>query len=217
VVPVFASHYAAIADGFFSAEITAIGNDSWRVAHRGALQTLRFDDAADLAIDFGRSVGVIGQQRKDDSLYVALDEAFDEVIVALAPAERGKGENAHPRDARPTGDLEVAVPWVAPQSPTGQPDEATRPHLIEGRWTFREMRRQGCGFSVMAKGFGSGQMSWGGLKAGLYRVTVRDDKESLWDEEVEVRDDGRLAVVADAEALSPVEVEVACIDGEGGR
>ncbi len=46
---------------------------------------MRFDDVADLSVDFTRSVGVIGQRSKGSSLYVALDEAHDEVIVALGP------------------------------------------------------------------------------------------------------------------------------------
>jgi polysaccharide biosynthesis protein PelA len=184
ITPIAASHYAAIADGFFSADITALGNDSWRVRNRGPLQTMRFDQAAGLAVDFSRSVGLIGQRHTGASLYVALDEAFDEVIVALAPEAR-----------------EVA--------------DGSMPYLVDSRWTFRDIRRRECGFTVIAKGFGIGQMTWGGLKAGLYRVSVRDSKETLWDDEAEVGDDGRLAFTADAEALSPVEVEVACLQGDG--
>jgi polysaccharide biosynthesis protein PelA len=180
VTPIAASHYAAIADGFFSTEITALGDLSWLVQHRGALQTVRFDDAASLAVDFTRSVGVIGQHRKDATLYIALDEAVEDVIVALRNA----------------------------------PAEGSAPYLLEGRWTFRDLRRRACGFSVMAKGFGTGQMTWGGLKPGLYRVSVRNSKESLWDEEAEVGEDGRLALTADADAISPVDIDVICIEGD---
>jgi hypothetical protein len=181
VTPIAASHYAAIADGFFSTQITALGEQSWLVQSRGALQTVRFDDAGALAVDFTRSVGVIGQRRKGSSLYVALDEAYDEVIVALS---RDAGESA----------------------------DASAPYLIEGRWTFRDMRRRDCGFTVMAKGYGTGQMTWGGLKAGLYHVFARDTDATIWDETVEVGDDGRLAFTADADAMNPLEIEVACTD-----
>src|SRR5262245_39466461 len=85
LTPIAASHYAAIADGFFSTEMMGLGDMSWLIQNRGALQTLRFDDAAELAVDFSRSVGVLGQRRKGTSVYVALDEAHDEVIVALGP------------------------------------------------------------------------------------------------------------------------------------
>ena len=180
VTPIAASHYAAIADGFFSTEITALGDLSWLVQHRGALQTVRFDDAASLAVDFTRSVGVIGQHRKDATLYIALDEAVEDVIVALRNA----------------------------------PAEGSAPYLLEGRWTFRDLRRRACGFSVMAKGFGTGQMTWGGLKPGLYRASVRNSKESLWDEEAEVGEDGQLTLTADADAISPVDIDVTCIEGD---
>ncbi len=185
VTPITASHYAAIADSFFSTEITAVGDASWAIHHRGALQTLRFDDAAALALDLGRSVGVIGQYRKGTSLYVAMDEAFEEVIVALRPYSRERTQEA-------------------------------APYLVDGRWTFRDMRRRECGFTVMAKGFGIGQMAWGGLQAGVYLVTVRDLNETLWEQEMEVNAVGRLEFTADAEAMSPVELEVTCL-GENGR
>jgi hypothetical protein len=186
VTPIAASHYSAIADGFFSTQMTALGESSWLIQNRGALQTVRFDDVASLAVDFTRSVGVIGQRRKDNSLYVALDEAFDEVIVALGP---DAGESA----------------------------DGSAPHLIEGRWTFRDMRRRECGFTVMAKGYGTGQMTWGGLRPGSYHVFVRDANETVWDDVTEVGDDGRLALTADADAMNPLEIEVACADANEQR
>lgn len=188
VTPIFASHYAALADGFFSTEITALGAERWLIAHRGSLQTLRFDDAGGLNVDFSRSIGVIGQRRKGTSLYVALDEAFENPIVALS-ADHGLG-------SADTAEREPA------------------PYLIEGRWTFRDMRRRECGFSVMAKGFGIGQMTWAGLRPGLYHVYARDSKDTVWDDEVEVRDDGRLGFTPDADASSPIEIEAACVEGE---
>jgi polysaccharide biosynthesis protein PelA len=186
ITPIAASHYAAIADGFFSTQMTSLGENSWLVQNRGALQTLRFDDAAALSVDFTRSVGVLGQRRNGSSLYVALDEAFDEVIVALGP---DAGENA----------------------------DSSAPYLIDGRWTFRDMRRRECGFTVMAKGYGTGQMTWGGLKPGPYHVYVRDTNETVWDDATEVGDDGRLALTADADAMNPLEIEVACTETNGRR
>ena len=52
VTPIAASHYAAIADGFFSTQISALGETTWLVRNRGALQTVRFDDVADISVDF---------------------------------------------------------------------------------------------------------------------------------------------------------------------
>ena len=184
LTPIATSHYAAIADGFFSTEMQALGDQSWLIRNRGALQTVRFDDAADLAVDFSRSVGVLGQRKKGTTLYVALDEAQDEVIVALG-------------------------------SDTSDTVDVSTPHLIDGRWTFRDLRRRDCGFSVMAKGYGTGQMTWGGLKPGVYHVFVRDSKEAVWDDVTEVGDDGRLALTADADAMNPLDIDVTCPDTNG--
>jgi hypothetical protein len=163
-----------------------LGEMTWLIGNRGALQTVRFDDVADLSVDLSRSVGVIGQRRKDTSLYVALDEAREEVIVALGPDNRDSGE-------------------------------ASSPYLIDGRWTFRDLRRRECGFNVMAKGYGTGQMTWGGLKPGIYQVSVQDSEKTVWEEELEVGDDGRLALTADADAMTPLLINVACSDHSGQR
>jgi hypothetical protein len=181
VTPVAASHYAAIADAFFDTQISSLGELSWLVQNRGALQTVRFDDVADLTVDFARSVGVIGQRRKGNSLYVALDEARADVIVALG------------RDT-PSAGTQV-------------------PFLIDGRWTFRDLRRRDCGFNVIARGYGTGQMNWGGLRPGSYQITAFDDKDQSWEEVADVGDDGVLALTVDADALNnPVTIEVDCLD-----
>lgn len=83
VHPVAASQYAAIADDFFEAEFERAGTLAWRVLKRGELQTIRFDDAASLMPDYQASAGVLGHTRHNGSLYVALDPAAGEVMVAL--------------------------------------------------------------------------------------------------------------------------------------
>ena len=72
-----------------------------------------------------------------------------------------------------------------------------------------------CGFAVTATGYGTGQMTWGGLRPGSYLAVARDAKEAVWDEELEVGEDGRLKLSVDAEALSPLDIEVRCFDGQG--
>jgi polysaccharide biosynthesis protein PelA len=182
LTPIAASQYAAIADGFFSTEMSRLSDLSWRIRNRGALQTLRFDDASELSVDFAHSTGVIGQARKSDSLYVTLDEVMEEPVVTLVRAV---------------------------------PELAQSPYLVDGRWTFRDLRRKECGFAVTAKGYGTGQMTWAGLRPGPYLVVARDAKEAVWDEELDVGEDGRLAFTVDAEALSPLDIEVRCLDARG--
>ena len=179
LAPITAAHYAAIADGFYATEITQLDGMSWLIRNRGALGTMRFDEAADLTVDYTRSVGVLGQNRKGTSLYVALDEAQDDVLLVLVPT-------------------------------AGAQTSVAAPRLIEGRWVFRDLRRRDCGFSVMAKGFGAGQMRWGGLKPGLYHVTVSDSGKVVWTAASEVGEDGRLAVTADADATRPLDIDVTC-------
>jgi hypothetical protein len=179
LTPITASHYAAIADGFFSTEITQLDPMSWLIRSRGALETVRFDHAGNLSVDYTRSVGVLGQRRKGEALYVALDEAQEDVLLVLAPAAS-----------------------AAANAPV--------PRLIDGRWIFRDLRRRDCGFSVMAKGFGAGQMRWGGLKVGIYHVTVSDSGKVVWRGTTEVGDDRELAITADALATRPLDIDVTC-------
>jgi polysaccharide biosynthesis protein PelA len=85
LVPIFASRYAAIAEGFDTARFARLGPRVWRIEDRGALQTLRFDPPLEsLAVDFARSTGVLGFVRDARALYVALDPAADAPVVALA-------------------------------------------------------------------------------------------------------------------------------------
>jgi hypothetical protein len=83
VIPVATSDYAAMANGFYSAQILPQGDLRWLVKNRGALQTVRFD-AADYAVDVANSRGVLGYKTFQNNLYVALDPAVNEVLVALA-------------------------------------------------------------------------------------------------------------------------------------
>ncbi|MEQ8495618.1 MAG: hypothetical protein RLW42_15515 [Gammaproteobacteria bacterium] len=87
LAPLETSRYAAIAQGFFTTALIPDGPRRWRVLHRGALATLRFDDAAAAAVDWTRSRGVLGQRHHQGSLYVALDPLVEEPVVALADAD----------------------------------------------------------------------------------------------------------------------------------
>lgn len=90
IAPITAATYAAIADAFYDISFIEVAPLTWRVLDRGALQTLRFDDAAKLVPDYAASAGVIGHTRHAGSLYVALDAAVPNVTLKLtsAPASR---------------------------------------------------------------------------------------------------------------------------------
>ncbi|MBR0842130.1 hypothetical protein JQ607_18175 [Bradyrhizobium liaoningense] len=86
LTPVSMDGYAAIVEGFLHARIDRIGSAAWRISNRGGLQTIRFDAAEDRDVDLELSVGVLGQKRVGTTLYVALDQAIEEAIVALRPS-----------------------------------------------------------------------------------------------------------------------------------
>jgi hypothetical protein len=145
IAPVTTSHYAAIAEGFYSGRIVALGDERWRIENRGELQTVRFDRASLKSVDFGRSEGVIGQRHHQGSLYVALDPDAEEPVVALKA------------DARPDRDPDAPVPY-----------------LISARWPIRGFERKTWGFTYHARGFGPGEFAWKVPEGGRFSVEVDD-------------------------------------------
>jgi hypothetical protein len=88
IAPIFASRYAAIAEGFDTARFARLGPNAWRIENRGELQTIRFDPPLEsLAVDFARSSGVLGFRRDARALYVALDPDVASPVVALADGD----------------------------------------------------------------------------------------------------------------------------------
>lgn len=74
---------AELEAGRSSARIEWVAPGLWRVTGRGALNTLRFDDADHLRVDWERSVGVMGAGRVNGALYVSLDPEATEIAVAV--------------------------------------------------------------------------------------------------------------------------------------
>lgn len=177
IAPVTAGHYAAIADGFYTVRMLADGLRRWRVLDRGALATLRFDGAGFDAVDFPRSTGVVGQRHHQGSLYVALDPAVAEPVVALTTVSRTD---------------------VDPPAP--------RPYLVEGRWVLEAVEAGESGFRAVAKGFGAGAMTWRVPMPGRYTVTAERSGRSLWRGEAVVGSDHRLAFTVPVAAETPLRI-----------
>lgn len=78
--------YAAAVAGFQRAEIISVGKNAWRIRQRGALNSVRFDGVAGWKVDFTKSVGVLGERRTQDALYVALDPEVSDVLLVLQEA-----------------------------------------------------------------------------------------------------------------------------------
>jgi len=75
--------YCDIGTGFFTVAFEKVGEGSWKVLNRQGLQTIRFDQVRDQTVDFVDSQGVIGYLKHQGSLYVYLDAAVDEPVIAL--------------------------------------------------------------------------------------------------------------------------------------
>ncbi len=84
---VFASRFAALAQGFFTASITREGASAWRIRDRGGLQTIRFPAGDRRMLDLDASDGVLGERVINGELYVALDPASMTPLVALKPRQ----------------------------------------------------------------------------------------------------------------------------------
>lgn len=85
ITPISASRYGAIVDGFHRVVIEeVIPGRKWIIRDRGAVQTLRLDDVANM-LDLTSSTGVVGYHREGASLYITLDSAVSNPTVTLAP------------------------------------------------------------------------------------------------------------------------------------
>lgn len=80
---VTAKDYVNIVSGFDTTRILKTGRLRWQIADRGALQTVRFDNASGLALDLIGSTGVLGAVRKDDVLFVSLNPTAQLPEIAL--------------------------------------------------------------------------------------------------------------------------------------
>ncbi len=186
VIPVKASEYAAIADDFFGAEIQQVDPASWAIAKRGAVQTVRFDAAGGLDIDDLKSTGVLGARRHQGSLYVALDPGVEPVLVTIR-----------------TGPHEL-------QPPVLRPDAKGLARLIESRWQLSGLKREACGFSAVARGFGPGDMVWQTAPAQAFDVAVSQAGASLFATRIYSDAQGRLEFHIAADARDPVDLRLSC-------
>lgn len=166
IVPITASHFAAVVDGFFKAELKQEGKARWRVLNRDGMQTLRFDRATFKSVDFDHSEGVLGLQHFQGSLYVALDPAVAEPVVAIT-------------------ELDEADDYP----------QAERPYLIDSHWPIfgMEVLKNG-GFEFSVQGFGLDQARWWVPQTGQYRIRWQHPSGRELEWMTQVREDHVLGV-----------------------
>lgn len=143
ICPVPASLYTKMAQGFYTAEFIPVGDMTFQVKNREKLQTIRFDHAALLGVDFANSKGVVGQKHLHGSLYVYLDELIEVPTIALKET----------------------------QNPGVEPTEIT-PYLIESSWRVYGLSKEGY-VSFTTEGFGSLDMLWSVPKDGEYSIRYK--------------------------------------------
>ncbi len=95
-IPVSGPQYHAIIAGFSTVRIQPRGALRWEILDRGALQTFRFDAAEGLLLDTRSSRGVLGEGRHGTALYIALDPAEPQPLIALAPRHQGDAAAQRP-------------------------------------------------------------------------------------------------------------------------
>jgi polysaccharide biosynthesis protein PelA len=184
VAPIEASHYAAMADDFFGVSIEQVDLFAWSITRRGAVQTMRLDEAKKLSVDFAASIGVIGETRKDDAVYVTLDPMVERVVLALkARAETETGE-----------------------APANEP-LAT---LVSSRWRLENMIASDCKQTFRTYGYGPAEMQWQTDKSRGFRVTLKRDAKTLA-EEIRWSDaTGRLDLKFAVDGIVPADLIIQC-------
>lgn len=183
VIPVPASQYAAAADDFFAAEIEQLDHFTWAVTKRGALQTVRFDNADALVVDLAHSFGVLGSTRHERSLYVSLDSAAERAVVTL-----------------------IARSLASPVPSVSEPALALR----DSRWMVSDLKPESCGLAVTAQGFGSGDMTWTTAPDRMFQVTVERGAVPLLQQLVKADAEGLLTLQLAANAVQPLTIRFAC-------
>ena len=195
VVPVAASHYAAVANSFFSATIEQVGVMSWSVANRGQLQTVRFDDADALDVNMTASSGVLGSRRTNGSLYVALNSAVQNAVVTLGTADA------------PAPEPDPSAVVAGSQTP---PPATPFASLVSSRWLFSNRAALPCGFELTAQGFGPGQMQWQTAAGKSFSISASRGSTVLWREVARAGADGMLKLQAPPIAMEPLALRFDC-------
>jgi polysaccharide biosynthesis protein PelA len=188
VIPMDASQYAAIADDFFATTIEQTSLFQWTIKNRGALATVRFEDADQLALDTASSIGVLGANRHQGTLYISLDPAVPQPVVALRSRESAE---------------------LVAQSPSLVPNEPLL-GLVEGRWQLSERQVKDCVQTVTAQGYGPGDLTFEGRRNKPFRIRVSRSGRALSEEIRWTGPDGRLELHYAIDAREPVELRFEC-------
>lgn len=178
IIPLHTSHYVDVANGFYSAKIFDLGNNSWKIKDRGALQTLRFDNAMLKSVDFNISQGVIGQEYFQGNLYVHLDPSIEEPTIKLMDIDK-----------------------------FGAPPKVNIPYLVEASWMINDLKYIKKMLTIDTSGFGPGTFSWMMPTLGKYTViatTIGEKSEKILEQHFTTNDKGLLSFIIDSKEIPPI-------------
>ncbi|MBF0380021.1 MAG: hypothetical protein HQL69_03330 [Magnetococcales bacterium] len=155
LTPIAASHFASVVEGAIGADLQRDEKGRWRIVDRGALNTVRFDQALFTRVDFNKSEGVLGQKHHQGSLYIALDKDHEAPIIALTD---------HPN----SGVL-----------PSG------RPYMVESSWMVGSLSfPTPHSLKFNSHGYGSGEFVWKTPWKGQFEASLIDDVGDVIDHHV---------------------------------
>lgn len=126
---------------------------------------MRFDDANGKSVDFAASSGILGQNYFQNSLYVSLNPAAENPVIAL------KNNNNN-----------------------GKLPRETAPYLIESRWPIKGLQTNESLLTIQTQGYGPCFMSWKMPKSGNYLIKATEQGNStlVFDKQVATTTEGTL-------------------------
>ncbi len=183
IIPLTTSQYVKTAQGFYSTTLHKVGEKSWRITNRKNLQTIRFDRAFQLMVDFDKSSGVLGYNYHQGSLYVSLDPVNEAPIVSLKRL-RSLGSYA----------------------------SESSPYLIESNWIIKDLQFVNSLLTFKASGFGQSliRLRMPSIKENnmAFEVEVAKDGEIVYSAQVENQSDGILEINIPPQAGHAVHVVI---------
>ena len=84
IIPLFTTQVCDIGEGFYKTKFTPLEDNVWKVENRGALQTIRFEEAKNTYVDYKKCQGVLGHTHHGKSLYLHLDKENASPIIATS-------------------------------------------------------------------------------------------------------------------------------------
>jgi hypothetical protein len=161
--PVYASHYAAMANDFYQIRYLKLGKDQWQIRNRGNIQTIRFDKSALKAVDINQSKGVLGYSYLHGSLYVSLDKSVNKPVILLTNKDT-----------------------LAAYPPT------KRPYLIESNIEIKNLKYIKNRLTFIAQGRGESVMRWKQPSRQNYLVRIKHGKEIIYSAKHQTNGEGIL-------------------------